>query len=151
MVNVSDRYLGSVILERVGVIYGGAWSIQGDIAPNVIDPPRTGAVPFTGLQHEACSSRRQPCFRFWCCEWSRAVLIGCLTIMYFINAGNVGELSYTPVEVHWGETHQTRCFSSPQVGMVIQFPVPNLCWWFIHIVEEAEYLFSLGIIYIYSI
>lgn len=37
----SDRYLGPVLPKRAGVIYRGARSIQGQIAPNVFNPPRT--------------------------------------------------------------------------------------------------------------
>lgn len=37
----SDRFLSLVLPERVGVIFRGARSIQGEIAPNTIDPPKT--------------------------------------------------------------------------------------------------------------
>lgn len=36
----NDRFLGPVLLERAGVIFRGAWSIQGEIAPNIIDSPK---------------------------------------------------------------------------------------------------------------
>lgn len=35
----NDCYLGPVLPDRTGVIYRGASSIQGSIAPNVVDPP----------------------------------------------------------------------------------------------------------------
>lgn len=36
----SDRLLGPALPENAGVIFRGARSIQGQIAPNIIDPPR---------------------------------------------------------------------------------------------------------------
>lgn len=36
----NDRYLGPVLLDCAAVIYRGATSMQGSVAPNVVDPPK---------------------------------------------------------------------------------------------------------------
>lgn len=46
---LNDRLLGPALPEQAAVIFRGARSIQGQIAPNIIDPPKKVSF-FSGLQ-----------------------------------------------------------------------------------------------------